>query len=223
MNNREKITYKDMLPKEEKAGKLGYYPVSNYEEWETLPDLYKTMEWEPVKDPHNTKMRSAVKAVIFDVPFIEPYGIRGKVSVHPQDVQKILFCLFKDTQCHLYTISAVELENGRRIPAEWLQDSILGAFCIKAGGEYIAKQGGFGGFIPEHINKTEDGSFKFDFRYGEGKTTHYTLLNPFRNELVKGKDFPNNTLNEKIDRAASKSNMRNNQDIQIQKTDKSIE
>lgn len=203
MNSIDEKIYKDMLPEVTKPGRLGYYPVTNFSEWEELSDLYKTMEWQAVTDPRDRNNKSAVKAVIFDVPFMEPYGIGAKVSVHPSDVHKILFCSFKDAQCHLYSISAVELENGRKLRAEWLQDSISGAFCIKAGGEWIARQGGFQGFVPEHIHRREDGTFKFDFRYGEGKTTYYALGNPFRNEKVNSKGSP--TLDSMVSEAQNRS------------------
>lgn len=217
MISTEKTLYKDMLPKELIPGHIGYYPVTSYAEWEELPDLYKTMEWEPVADPRDKNIISAVKSVIFDVPYMEPYGIRAKISVHPSEVQKILFCLFENPQCLLYSISAVELENGRKLNAKWVQDSLSGSFCINAGGKRIARQGGFRGFIPEHIIKMEDGTFKFDFKYGEGKTTYYELLNPFRDELYKEKEPQNNTLKEKIAGAVLKSNKKSNQNIQIDK------
>ncbi len=175
--------YEGMLRKEEKAGKLNYYPVSSKEEWEELPDLYKVMEWEQVRDPYSSGKHdtySAVKSVFFDVTYMEPYGISAKVSVHPQEVQKILFCSFDKTDCHLYSICGVELENGTRLNAKWVQDSVSGAFAVVLDhGQYVARQGGFGGHVPEHIQQQEDGSFKYDFKYNTGKTTHYALSNPF--------------------------------------------
>jgi len=203
MSNIEKTVYRDMLPDNPKEGHLGYYPVTNYKEWEELPDLYKTMEWDPISDSQNNM--SAVKAVIFDVPYMEPYGVRARVSVHPLEVHKILFCSFNETQCLLYSISAVELENGKKLNAQWLQDSISGAFAIKAAGKIIARQGGFQGFIPEHIYKLEDGTFKYDYKYSEGKTNYYELSNPFRNEMhiEKEKNYKN-SLDEKISGASVK-------------------
>lgn len=181
--------YDGMLPVKQKEGYRGYYPVTNKEEWDELPDLYKAMEWTPIPDPFdkNQTLR-AVKNVIFDVVHMEPYGIRAEVSVHPQEIQDILFCYHKKKDCQLYTICGIELEGGSRLPAKWLQDTTTGAFAIYAADKYVAKQGGFYGFIPEHIIVQEDGSYKFDFKYGVGKTTHYTNLNPFRNEPVKEKE-----------------------------------
>lgn len=171
--------YEGMLPKKQKEGKLGYYPVTNEKEWDELPDLYKTMEWKPVKDHHDNGRLKAVKAVIFDVVFMEPYKIRAKVSVHPQEVQKILFCSFKDPDCQLYSVSGIELEGGTQLGAKWLQDTITGAFAIYSAGEYVGKQGGFGGYVPEHINRLEDGTWKYDHKYSEGIISHYELGNPF--------------------------------------------
>jgi len=203
MSNIEKTIYRDMLPDNPKEGHLGYYPVSNFKEWEDLPDLYKTMEWDPIVDSQNNI--SAVKAVIFDVPYMEPYGVRARVAVHPSEVHKILFCLFNDTQCVLYSISAVELENGKKLHAQWLQDNISGAFAIKVAGNLIARQGGFQGFIPEHVHKLENGIFKFDYKYSEGKTNYYELSNPFRNEMYMEKEKSyNNSLDRKISDASIK-------------------
>ena len=219
--NIEKTIYRDMLPDKPIEGHLGYYPVSNFKEWENLPDLYKTMEWEPIVDSQNNM--SAVKAVIFDVPYMEPYGVRARVSVHPSEVHKILFCLFNDTQCLLYSISVVELENGKRLHAQWLQDSISGAFAIKVANRLIARQGGFQGFIPEHVNKLEDGTFKFDYKYGQGKTNYYELSNPFRNEMYMEKETAhNNSLNEKISDAAKKRTIKTNDNIQDIETNKEL-
>jgi len=200
MNIFEEKLYKDMLPKAEKKGKLGYYPVTSKQEWEDLPDLYKTMEWEPIRDPHSNKLR-AVKSVIFHVPHMEPYGISANVAVHPENVHKILFCNFPDPDCQLYSITAVELEGGTRLGAKWLQDSISGAFAVVVGkGTYVGRQGGFRGFIPDHIKCLEDGTFKFDFKYGKGKTNHYTLGNPFRHMPEREQE----SLNDIIENAESK-------------------
>jgi len=171
--------YEGMLPNPSKPGYRGYYPVTNREEWDKLPDLYKVMEWEPVKDPHNKNQLRAVKAVVFDVPHMTPYGVRAKVSVHPEDVHQILFCSFPKTDCHLYSICSVELAGGTRLPAKWLQDTTTGAFGIFVNNDCIARQGGFRGYIPDHVKQLDDGTFKFDFKYGTGKTVHYALHNPY--------------------------------------------
>ena len=185
--------YEGMLRKDAKQGKLNYYPVSSKEEWEELPALYKAMEWEPVKDPHHNGELKAVKSVIFDVPYMEPYGSRAEVSVHPQEVQKILFCNFEKSDCHLYTICGVELEGGTRLGAKWLQDSVSGSFAVVLNnGNYVARQGGFDAYIPEHVQKSEDGTFKYDFKYNTGKTTHYTVSNPFNS--ITSPDIGDKTL-----------------------------
>lgn len=193
------FSYEGMLPNPSKPGYRGYYPVTSREEWDELPDLYKVMEWEPVKDPHNQGLLRAVKAVVFDVPHITPYGVRAKVSVHPEDVHQILFCSFPETDCHLYSICSVELAGGTCLPAKWLQDTTTGAFGIFVNGDCIARQGGFRGYIPEHILQLDDGTFKFDFKYGIGKTVHYALHNPYP-ALEK-----NLSLNNKIHDAAKQS------------------
>ena len=187
--------YDGMLPAKEKSSRLGYYPVISKQEWDELPDLYKVMQWEPVKDHNNGELR-AVKAVIFDVPFMEPYGIRAQVSVHPSAVQKVLFCSYKEKDCHLYSVCAIELEGGTRLAAKWLQDSITGSFAIVSGSQHVGVQGGFRGFVPEGIKRLEDGSFKYDYNFHRSKTTHYELSNPFREEVPQSK-VPQ-TLTEKI-------------------------
>lgn len=175
--------YEGMLPKERKEGKIGYYPVVNKQEWEELPDLYKAMEWNAIPDPLDKRgILRAVKSVIFDVVHMEPYGIRSKVSVHPQDVQKILFCSYGQSQCHLYSISGIELEGGTKLHAKWLQDSMTGAFAVVVNGDYIAMQGGFQGHIPECIEKSENGEFKWKGIGEYKKLNYYTYSEPFRDE-----------------------------------------
>ncbi len=171
--------YAGMLPAVPKPGCRGYYPVTSREEWEALPALYKAMEWTPAPDIRDNGRLKAVKGVIFDVAYLKPYGIRAKVTVHPEDVQSILFCSFEQQDCHLYSVCGVELEGGSRLPAKWLQDTTTGAFGIFANDVCVGRQGGFQGYIPEHIHRTKDGSFSFDFQYGVGKTVHYALHNPF--------------------------------------------
>ncbi len=177
--------YKDMLPKEHIDGKLGYYPVSCQEEWEQLPDLYKTMEWEQVKDPLNKDAPSPVKSVIFDVPYMAPYGIRAKVSVHPSDVHKILFCNFKNADCHLYSVSGIELESGTRLRAKWYQDTTTGSFAIFCGGTPIARQGGYLAYVPMSVSRTEGNGFQYNFHHDSGKTSYYALTNPYYMLLSK--------------------------------------
>lgn len=176
--------YDDMLPKERKDGRIGYYPVINKEEWEVLPALYKAMDWNAIPDPFDKNKRlRAVKSVIFDVVYMEPYCIRAEVSVHPENIQKILFCSHNTGyQCHLHTISGVELEGGTRLNAKWMQDSTTGSFGIFVNGNCIARQGGFGGYIPDGITKDETGAFKYDrnnTHEGKGVISHYNYSNPF--------------------------------------------
>lgn len=181
--------YDNMLPEKPLDGHRGYYPVCNKEEWEQLPDLYKVMEWDVVLDPFDKGRARAIKSVVFDVTYMEPYGINARVAVHPSDVQKILFCSFERPECHLYSICEVELEGGIRLPAHWLQDSQTGAFGIYVrdyrGEELVGRQGGFYGYIPERIAVLEDGTFKYDYQYNTGKRHYYTLGNPFKSLCYK--------------------------------------
>ena len=172
--------YDNMLPAEPIKGKLGYYPVKTKEEWDELPAIYKAMDWFPAKDYRNKGELSAVKSVIFDVVYMTPYKISAKVSVHRQEIQKILFCSYGDTQCHLYSVGGVELESGTVLRAKWLQDTTTGAYSIVANGVTVAKQGGFGGYIPKGIEVTEDGGFKYNWNRAEGCIGHYEVSNPFR-------------------------------------------
>ena len=181
-------TIEKMLPKARLEGKRGYYPVTNHKEWEELPAVYKAMDWFPMEVStmnclgKRIEEKSVVKNVVFDCPYIEPYGVSGKVSVHAQEVQKILFCLFGRTECHLYSICEVEFQNGERRAAKWLQDNQTGAFAIVCGGTYVAKQGGFGGYVPARITETENG-FEYRQSYQGTFTSHYQYTNPFPKEV----------------------------------------
>ncbi len=204
--------YEGMLPNQSIPGHLGYYPVTNKREWDELPDLYKVMQWESVKDPHDKGELKAVKSVIFDVVYMEPYGISAKVSVHPSEIQKILFCSFRNKDCLLYSVCGIELEGGIRLGAKWLQDSITGAFAIVSNGQYVGTQGGFRGFIPEGITRNVDGSYKYDYSSYKSKITHYEILNPFRNgnelnsiEADVQEVKCHSSLNEKIQSAESRT------------------
>ena len=180
--------YSKFLPKETKAGKRGYYPITNHSEWEELPAVYKAMEWYPIEVSRKTYSggliteKTFVKNVVFDIPYLAPYGTRAKVSVHRQEVQQILFCLHNATDCHLYSVCEVEFENGERWGAKWVQDNYTGAFAIVCNGHYAGKQGGFHETVPAIIEETEEG---FEYKQGyspyESKTiNHYQYLNPFR-------------------------------------------
>lgn len=192
--------YDGMLPEENKSGRIGYYPVTNKAEWDELPAVYKAMDWEPMPDPFDKNKRlRAVKSVIFDVVYMKPYGIRAEVSVHPEKVHEILFCNHgKDTQCQLYIVSGVVLEGGTRLNAKWLQDSTTGAFGVFAHNHCVGKQGGFSGYVPERIERAEDGSFRYKQHYrSEGKTSHYSYTNPFeRMGAVKEEVSPEKKLIE---------------------------
>lgn len=179
MNSYEAKMYAGLLPKEPLKGKQGFYPVCNAEEWEKLPLPYKVMQWEPVPDYKDQGRPKKVKAVTFDVTFLEPYKVSAKVSVHPQEVQKILFCLYDRTDCHLYSICGIELEGGTRLGAKWLQDSVSGAFGIVTNGQFVAQQGGFRGFIPERVFVNKSGEFEYNWNFPGGKTAFYELSNPF--------------------------------------------
>lgn len=169
------------LPPRPLNGHIGYYPVCNAEEWDNLPAVYKAMEWFPVEVYNrewHKKETTVAEYVEFDVVYMEPYKIRATVRVHVQEVQKILFCLFENPDCHLYTVSGVVFSNGERWGAKWLQDRTTGAFAIYASGKLIGKQGGFMGFVPNQIERTEDDGWKWNYKTS-GNRCHYTLLNPF--------------------------------------------
>ena len=152
------MMYDGFLPKEQQKGKRGYYPVTTAEEWDALPKVYKAMEWFPV-EVYNTylgrKETTVAEYVEFDVVYMMPYRIHATVKVHIQEVQKILFCSFDDPQCQLYTVSGVVFSNGERWGAKWMQDTKTGSFAIYAGGKLVGKQGGYLGFIPCQIEKTD--------------------------------------------------------------------
>lgn len=208
--------YEGMLPAHPKPGRIGYYPVTNKQEWNELPDLYKVMEWRPVKDPYHKDIRGyhlmrAVKSVIFDVTFMEPYGISGKFHVHPCEVQKLLFCNYGNPDCQLYTICGVELEGGTRLGAKWQQDTTTGAFAVYVGGIPVGIQGGFIGHIPDCIDKLPDGSFKHNWKRLEEKVFHYTLGNPYeisfkyRDEFDKQVSEGHPSLGDTLQAAASRT------------------
>jgi len=167
------------FPKKELKGHIGFYPVLNAEEWDNLPAVYKAMEWFPVTIMNGRDDKHTVEYVEFEVVYGEPYKISAKVKVHVQEVQKILFCYFKDAQFHLHTISGVFFENGDYRRARWLQDTRTGAFAVVTyNGKVVGRQGGYGGFIPNQIKETDDG-FEY-IGYQEGKNRcHYEHLNPF--------------------------------------------
>lgn len=172
--------YEGFLPTNPNPNKTGYYPVCNNQEWDELPAVYKAMEWLPVEtyDPRFGKRMSVVEYVEFDTPFLAPYKVRATVRVHRQEVQKILFCHHERTDCHLYSICAVVLANGERIPAEWKQDATTGAFAVyDYSGRKLGVQGGFLGFVPANIARTEDGGFEHIFN--GGLVCHYEFSDPF--------------------------------------------
>lgn len=173
--------YDGFLPKEPKPGKTGYYPVTNAKEWDELPEVYKAMEWFPVEvyNPGiKAKEMTVAEYVEFDVVHLLPYKVRATVRVHVQDVQKILFCHFKDPQCHLYSVSGVVFANGVRWHAKWFQDTTTGAFAIYAGGKSVGTQGGYMEFIPCQIEKTENG-FKWTGFDMSKNRCHKDFMNPF--------------------------------------------
>lgn len=172
--------YEGFLPKEPQEGKIGYYPVATAEEWDELPKAYKAMEWFPVEvynDYLHRNETTVAEYIEFDVVYMMPYRIRATVRVHVEEVQKILFCLFDNPQCHLYSVSGVVFSNGQRWGAKWMQDSKTGAFAIYASGKKIGMQGGYFGFVPCQIERTDDG-FKWAGFVGKNRC-HYELLNPF--------------------------------------------
>lgn len=174
--------YENMMPFKPIDGHLGFYPACNAEEWENVPAIYKAMQWFPV-EVYNTrwhrKEMTVAKSVIFDVTFLKPYKIRAKVEVHVQEVQSILFCSHKDPDCQLYSICGVKFQNGEECGAKWLQDSKTGAFAVYAYNRYIGMQGGFKGFVPDNIEKSEDG-WKWKGFTECGGRCHYALSNPFK-------------------------------------------
>ena len=175
------MSYDGMLPKKYNKNKLGYYPVTSYEEWEELPKVYKAMEWFPIEVYDRflkRKEKTVAEYIEFDVTYMKPYKIRATVKVHVQEIQKILFCLYKDHDCHLYSISGVVFANGERWGAKWVQDRTTGAYAIVSCGHYIGMQGGYMGFIPNQIERTEDG-FKWKGCGNRGNRCHYEVMNPF--------------------------------------------
>ena len=172
--------YEGMMPKEQKQGYRGFYPVTSAEEWDELPVVYKVMEWMPVEVYNrglNKTEQTVAEYIEFDVWYMEPYKIRATVRVHRENFQKIMFCSYDHAQCHLYTVSGVVFENGERWRAEWRQDSTTGAFAIYAGGKQIGMQGGYMGFIPSQVERTEDG---FRWKGFTDTVCHYQMTNPFK-------------------------------------------
>lgn len=168
--------YDGMLPAVQKEGRRGYYPVTSEQEWkDELPAVYKAMEWFPVKDPFNKGKLSVIERVIFETPYLEPYGVRAKIEVHRQEFQKIMFMLHEKTQCQLYSVCGVVLQSGTRLGAKWYQDTTTGAFAVYSNEMYVGKQGGFNGHIPECIEKLEDGSFKWKGFEGYKNINHYSF------------------------------------------------
>ena len=150
---------KKFLPKEQDNGKLGYYPVMNDEEWENLPIVYKAMEWFPIEVYNREwkiKETVTVEYVYFDM-FLTTHKVNAKVRVHRQEVPKLLYRHYADTECLFYTICGVEFSNGQYVAAKWYQDSVTGAFGVYTYGQFVGKQGGFQGYIPSIIEETEDG------------------------------------------------------------------
>ena len=172
--------YEGFLPKEQKSGYCGYYPVTSAQEWDDLPAVYKAMEWFPVEMKRNGYTeKTVVEYVEFEVVYMTPYKVRGTFRVHRQEVQKILFCSFPGHHdCHLYSICGVVFQNGERWGAKWHQDSRTGAYEVLAGGKRVGTQGGFLGFVPRLIDRTEDG-WKCNFDYNHGNVCHYEISNPF--------------------------------------------
>ena len=174
------MMYEGMLPQKQIEGKRGYYPVTTAEEWDELPKVYKAMEWFPVKVYNkylNMNEVTVAEYIEFDVVHMMPYRVNATVKVHVQEVQKILYCAHKNTDCHLYTVCGVVFANGERWNAEWKQDCKSGAFAIYASGKQIGMQGGYMGFIPCKVKQTEDG-FEWDF-LNEKNRCHVSLVNPF--------------------------------------------
>lgn len=174
--------YEGFLPKQYNEHKIGYYPVTSVEEWEQLPAVYKSMEWLPVEvynPAHQMREKTVVEYVEFEVVYMTPYKVSGTFRVHRQEVQKILFCSFPGHHdCHLYSIRGVVFQNGVRWGAKWLQDSRTGAYDVVASGKQVGVQGGYLGFIPNNIERTEDGGWKCNWNQN-GNITHYEYSNPF--------------------------------------------
>lgn len=172
------------MPKTPKDGYRGFYPVTNAQEWDELPAVYKAMEWFPVEMKRvgyrgeKYTEKTIVKNVVFDAVHVTPYKISAKVSVHRSSVQSILFSYHGRCDCQLYTVCEVEFENGERRRAKWLQDTRTGAYAIMAGSQYVGKQGGFQYFVPSNIEETEDG-FKWRGYISGDTITHFDVSNPF--------------------------------------------
>ena len=173
--------YEGFLPKVYNDHKFGFYPVCNAQEWDELPAVYKEMDWYAM-DVYDEFLRKNVRSipeyVEFDVVHMLPYKISATVRVHVQEVQKILFCLFDSAECHLYSIKSVVFQNGEVWGAKWQQDATTGAFAIFACGHCVARQGGYMGYIPKQIERTEDG-WKWTGYRDTPERCHYQLTNPF--------------------------------------------
>lgn len=177
--------YEGFLPKDynlDYPGKRGFYPVTNAQEWDDLPAVYKAMDWYPM-DVYDEFMRKNVRSVPeyveFDVVYMEPYKISATVRVHVQDVQRILFCLYDNAQCHLYSIKSVVFQNGAVWGAKWQQDATTGSFAVFASGHCVGRQGGYLGHIPAQIERTKDG-WKWTGYRETPERCHYELTNPYK-------------------------------------------
>lgn len=160
----------EFMPKEEKKGYRGYYPVKG-DEWQQLPLPMRIGKWMP-----------EVEAVIFDCWFSN-YGVRTKVEVHPQNVFKCLFSSSEGGE-QLYSISGVRFKRGYETFvsfAKWYQDSYNGTFCIVDGsGRQVGVMGGYNGYMPENVYKDDEGKWMFDCSKPqqpvEGKILHSCLV-----------------------------------------------
>lgn len=139
--------YKPFMPETPIEGRMGFYPCTQ-NEWKSLPLPLRCATW----------FRRDIEAVIFDA-WLDNYRFRANVEVHPEYAFKAVFSQsYGGTQ--LYSIVGIRTTDGKRIGAKWLQDTASGAFAIFAGGDCIAKQGGYKAHMPEICQEKSGGGWE---------------------------------------------------------------
>lgn len=155
--------YKPFLPEVPTQGKIGYYPCSTVDEWNSLPLPLRCATW----------YDGSVEAVIFDTWF-DNYKIKATIEIHPQNAFKALFTL-SNGGTQLYSICGVRLRDGTRRAAKWFQDTTSGTFSItESGGHVYGEQGGYRQHFPAIIEVKDDGTYNLDFtKAAPGTICHF--------------------------------------------------